>query len=285
MAQYALDIGQAEFQRGVLELSHRVPVIVDFWAPWCEPCKILKPLLERLAVEYSGRFVLVKINSDDNPELSQQLGVRSIPTVLAFRNGEVIDQFTGVRPESELRTFIDALLPSPADPLRAAAAELLAAGDQQGALEKLQEASELDPNNEEVRLDAAEILLAQQKTVDAQNLLDLTYSAGNARVEALRIKLSLATQPSTADSEALRLELAATPDKHQLRLELARADAAAGYYREALEGLLEIVRRDRSFEDDAGRKTMLQIFDMLSADPAHQPLVREYRRYLATLLN
>ena len=169
--------------------------------------------------------------------------------------------------------------------MRAAAAALAAAGDPQGALEKLREASELDPNNEDIRLDAAELLLEQRKLVDAQSLLDLTYSEGNARVQALRIRLALTTQPSSADSETLRQELAATPDKHQLRLELARADAATGYYREALDGLLEIVRRDRTFEDDAGRKTMLQIFEMLSADPTHQPLVREYRRHLATLLN
>lgn len=285
MASYALDLGPTEFQREVLERSHRVPVIVDFWAPWCEPCKILTPLLERLAVEYAGRFMLAKVNADDNPELSQQLGVRSIPTVLAFCNGEVVDQFTGARPESELRSFIDALLPSPAEPLRAAAAQLALAGDYRGALEKLQEAAKLDPNNEDVRLDAAEALLALQRPAEAQDLLDLTYSIDNNRVQALRIKLSLATQPSSADSDTLREELAAAPDQHHLRLELARADAAAGYYREALDGLLEIVRRDRSFNEDAGRKTMLQIFDILSADPSHQSLVREYRRTLAALLN
>ena len=285
MAQYALDIGQAEFQRAVIELSHRVPVIVDFWAPWCEPCKVLKPLLETLATEYGGRFVLAKINADDNPELSQQLAVRSIPTVLAYLNGEVVKQFSGALPEGELRKFIDALLPSPAEPLRAEALQLAATGDFASALTKIEAALAIDPDHEDMRLDSVELLLALQRQSEASALLDLTYHDANERAKALRIKLAFMAAHNGSDDEQLRRDLAQTPERHDLRLALARSDVAAGRYRQAFDGLLEIVRRERSFDDDAARKTMLQIFDMLAGQADEMALVREYRRLLAAALN
>ena len=145
MSEHALDVGLADFQQHVLEESRRRPVVVDFWAPWCEPCKSLKPILEKLAGEYGGKFLLVKINSDDNQDLATRYGVRGIPSVKAFINGEQADEFSGALPESEVRAFLDRLIPSPADELRKEAAELRLAGDMTAALQKLADASRLDP--------------------------------------------------------------------------------------------------------------------------------------------
>lgn len=154
-----LDVGVADFEQVVLEESNTRLVVVDFWAPWCGPCKSLKPILEKLAAEYAGKFLLAKVNSDDNQELATRYGVRGIPSVKAFINGEPVDEFSGALPEAEVRAFVDRLLPGPADEMRAQAAELRGSGDISGALQKLAEASMLDPDNVGIRLDATEIML------------------------------------------------------------------------------------------------------------------------------
>src|SRR5512135_2086458 len=147
------------FQRDVVDASHEVPVLVDFWAPWCGPCRALGPMLERLEQDAGGRFRLVKINSDENPELSAQFGVRSIPYVVAFVDGRPVDSFVGVLPESQLRAFIDRVAPNPSEIARRKAAALAEAGDRDGALASLRAALALDPASDEARLDLAALLL------------------------------------------------------------------------------------------------------------------------------
>ena len=142
MSTHALDISAANFQREVIDASRAVPVLVDFWAPWCGPCRVLKPVLEKLADQYQGRFRLAKVNSDDNPQLSAQYGVRSIPNVKAFVDGELVDEFLGAQSESAVRAFIDGLMPSPGEILRRQAAARSAAGDAAGALGLLEQAAE-----------------------------------------------------------------------------------------------------------------------------------------------
>jgi putative thioredoxin len=127
MAANAIDVSVADFDDKVLAASRAVPVVVDFWAPWCQPCRILKPILEKLAAEFGGRFILAKVNSDENQELSMRYGVRGIPAVKAFVNGEPVDEFTGALPEGQVREFIERLIPSPAEPPRAQALEATSA--------------------------------------------------------------------------------------------------------------------------------------------------------------
>ncbi|HYP68418.1 MAG TPA: co-chaperone YbbN [Thiobacillaceae bacterium] len=284
MSSHSLDVGLAGFEQNVIEESRKRPVVVDFWAPWCGPCKSLKPILEKLAEEYGGKFLLAKVNSDENHELSTQFGVRGIPAVKAVVNGEIVDEFTGALPESAVREWLDRLIPSPAEELRVQAAAKVAAGDAAGALQILGEASKLDPQNEWVRLDAAEVLFELGQDAEAQRLLDSLKgeAAGHPRAAQLKAKLSLAAGAEAGvDESTLLARIAANGNDLDARLKLANFHAANGNYPQAFEQLLEIVQRDRAFEDDVGRKTMLNLFTLLGADP----LVSEYRRKLAGALN
>ena len=140
MSPFIFDVGVAGFQSKVLDASRHTPVLVDFWAEWCAPCHTLKPVLKRLADEYGGRFLLAKVDSDQNRELAARYGVRGIPSVKAFVNGEMADEFTGALPEAQIRAFIDGLLPSPAEPLRIAAQEARAKGEPEVAASLLVDA-------------------------------------------------------------------------------------------------------------------------------------------------
>ncbi len=283
--QYAFDV--ADFQAQVIDASHRVPVIVDFWAPWCGPCKVLKPILEKLAAEYGGRFLLAKVNSDDHQELAARLRVRGIPNVKAFVSGKLADEFTGALPESQVREFIDALLPSPAEPLRREALAAAARGDTALARDLLARALAVDPRLEEARLDLAELALADGALAEAQELIAaLTPTVREAdRAAAIEARLKLAQAGGGMDVATLRERLAANPEDLASRVALANALALQHEYREALEHLLEVVRRDRKFDDDVGRKTLLTLFTLLGGDSRHDELVREFRTRLARLLN
>lgn len=287
MNPFSLDASTADFAEKVLAASARVPVLVDFWAEWCAPCRALKPVLEKLAAEYGGRFLLAKVNSDENPEIAARYGVRGIPNVKAFVNGEMVDEFTGALPEAQLRAFIDGLLPSPAEPLREAAHAARAKGELEVARSLLVDAAELDPGNEAVALDLAELHLEMQNLDAAQNLIDpLEHTVKDAdRWRALQARLKLLKAGGGADPTALAARVAAAPDDLDARLQLANALALAHDYRAALEHLLTLVRRDRGWRDEAARKAMLDLFTLLGADPRHEDLVREFRIQLARTLN
>lgn len=286
MSQFSYDVGIDNFEAAVLQASQEVPVVVDFWAPWCQPCQALKPMLEKLAEEYGGRFLLAKVNSDENPEIARQFGVRNLPTVKVVFQGRIVNEFTGALPEAELRAFIDNLTPSPAEPLRAEAVALLAEGKQEEALTILVQASQLDPKNETVRLDGVEILLALGRNEEAEALLGTDYTQLADRAQALRARLALAGEKiDTAELNGLDARLAANPNDHQARLDRSRALAAGCRYREALEDAMEVVRRDRFFNEGAPRKAMLELFEMLAGSEQYDDLVREFRRALSAALN
>jgi putative thioredoxin len=285
MPAHTIDVTENNFMQEVVEASRRAPVLVDFWAPWCGPCRSLGPILEKLAAEYQGRFRLAKVNSDENQALAAQFGVRGIPNVKAVVDGQIVNEFTGALPESAVREFIDALLPSPAEPLRQAALAAHARGEADATRKLLLEAIRLDPKHEQARLDLIGILIDAGDLAEAQRLLDEIMDAGKdrARIDSLAARLALAGNAAGgADEEALRARIAADAGDLAARLELAKLLTAKQDFRGALEELLEIVRRDRAFGEDAGRKTMLQVFNLLGPD---SDLVREYRGALSRAIN
>lgn len=285
MSQFAFDVSLQDFEAQVLQASLQTPVVVDFWAPWCGPCQTLKPMLEKLAEEYKGRFLLAKVNSDENPELAGHFGVRSIPSVKVVYQGQLVDEFNGALPEGQVRAFLDRIaLPAgqaEADP-RADAAALVAEGRLEDALAVLVAATREAPENEALRLDAIDVLIQLGNNDEAQQLLAGEYTQEAERANALRARLALAQ--GATDTAPLEAKLAADPDDHATRLELARAYAAQSRFREALDAALEVVRRDRFFDEGAGRKALLQFFEALSGEP-HDDLVREFRRKLSAALN
>jgi len=290
MSAHAYEVTVADFDDKVLAASRQVPVIVDFWAPWCQPCRILKPILEKLAAEYDGRFILAKVNSDENQELSARYGVRGIPAVKAFVGGQQVDEFTGALPEGQVREFIDRLIPSPAEPLREAALALAAAGDLAGARGKMVDAINLDPRNDTSYLDFIQLSLdlgSADALAEANELMAVVVDRARdrARVESLQARLRMASTAGDVDISALQTQLAQDANAHDARLQLAHALALQHDYRGALENLIEIVRRDRKWNDEAGRKGMLNLFTLLAAQPQYDDLVREFRIVLARTLN
>jgi putative thioredoxin len=280
---FARDITSADFDQVVIQGSRQAPVLVDFWAPWCGPCRALTPVLERLAQEYEGKFFLVKVNSDENPELAREYGIRSIPNVKAFVDGQLADEFLGALPESAVREFIDRLMPTPGELMRREAAARAAAGASDEALALLAGAAEKEPNNDAVHADRIELLLDLARVEEARAAVSRLgpLATRDPRVARALARLQLAGDAG-ADADALEQRMRANPDDLETRLRLAKLYAAQERYEPALEQLLEITRRDRSFGDDAGRKTMLAIFDLLQGQGE---LVNRYRRLLASALH
>ncbi|TPQ33814.1 thioredoxin [Cupriavidus pinatubonensis] len=279
------DVTLQNFEPEVIEASRQAPVLVDFWAPWCGPCRTLGPMLEKLEAEANGKWKLTKVNVDENQELAAHFGVRSIPHVVAFADGEAVDQFIGVLPESGLREFLSRLTPNPAQLALQDAQSLAAAGDRQAAGHAFQSLLALDPGSDAARLAYISFLLdgnalagaeAEFGRLSPQAAQEDAYAALRTRLEAMKGVSDL------PDEQTLTSRIAADPRDLPARLDLARLLIARQQYEPALEQLLAIVRMDRGFEDDVGRKTMISVFDMLGD---HPDVVSRWRRQLSTSLN
>ncbi len=285
MTPNIIDVTAATFDDAVLHGSQTVPIVVDFWAPWCAPCRTLAPVLEKLAAEYDGKFVLAKVNSDENQALAARFGVRGIPNVKAFVDGRLVDEFSGALPEPAVRDFIERLLPNPGEELRRAAMRDYAVGNATSALSKLDRVAELDPANRLAAVDRAEVLIALGRLEAARTALDSVdvLTRQEDRVKGLVARLNIAAGVEGApDAATLEARIAADGNDLDARLLLANLHAASQRYEPALSELLEVTTRDRRFRDDAGRKQMVALFSILGEE---NELVARYRRLLASVLN
>lgn len=281
----SIDTTLQNFQTDVIDASMEVPVLVDFWAEWCGPCKALGPVLEKLEKDYGGRFRLVKVDTEKEQQLAQHFRIRSIPAVYAFVGGQPVDQFQGALPEGKLREFIDRLMPNPADIEFEQAMTALDSGDQAAASSHVQKAIALDPANASARLLYAQLLLAGQDPKAAMTQVEALPAAARsdpqvaALVEQIKAAIDAARAP---EPTALLARVAAAPDDLAARLELAEYWIGFKEWEKAFEQLLEVVLRDRSFGDDAGRRRMVEVFDLASTQPQ---LVAQWRRRLGGALN
>jgi putative thioredoxin len=271
------------FAAEVIERSRSVPVVVDFWAPWCGPCRMLAPILEKLAAEYEGRFWLAKVNTEANPQLAYEFGVQSIPYVAALRDGAIVQEFAGALPESHVRKWLDRIVPSPAAALLAEA-EQLEARDLKAAEENVRRALELDPDSAAGRAALARVALRAGRTGEAKQLIEELERRGFLEPEAQRVKseLEVITVARAAGGiEAARSAAADRPEDLALQVRLAEALAAEGQYRDALDRCLDVIRRDKLGAGVQAKSAMLSILTLVSNDPE---LAGEYRRKMASAL-
>lgn len=281
--EYVIDVTDQTFATEVLERSKTVPVVVDFWAEWCGPCRMLGPILENLANEYQGQFILAKLDVDSNPQLAMQYQVQGIPAVKAFRNGEMVGEFTGAQPEPKVRQFIEGLVPSEADLLAKQGFEweqhdqpAMAEENYRGALAK-------KPDHYPAKIGLGRVLLNQGEVEEAVSILSSIPEGARERQVADALLAGADFQKHTAgQNEAdLKAKLEADPNDVASRYALGSLYATKQQYAQALDEFLEVIRRDRSYNDDGARKAMLAIFTIIGED---RPLTKKYRQLLANAL-
>jgi len=280
---WIVETSQETFQQDVIDRSADVPVVVDFWADWCQPCRLLGPVLEKLADEQRGKFVLVKANTEQMPDVAAAFGVSSIPAVFALRDGKVADQFLGLLPEQEIRAWLERLLPGEAENL-AAEARLLEPIDPEAAEARYRDALELMPSEASVKVGLARMLLAQDRLEEGRQVIGELAAAGvlDAEGEQLQAELVIRLEGTKAgDVAQCRAAVEVHPDDLSLQLGLAKSLAAAGEHEEAMRICLDLIQRDRQGQGEPARELMVYVFHLLGPE---SEATAQYRRKLTMAL-
>ena len=280
---FIIDVTRENYAQ-VMEASFQVPVLVDFWASWCQPCHALMPVLAKLAEEYQGKFLLGKLNTEEEQEIAAQFGIRSIPSVKLFRDGQPVDEFMGALPEQAVREFIDRHVARESDATVQQAHEELSAGNPDAAIALLKEARDADPDNPRITLTLAQAQVAVGDTTAAEATLDSLPASEQDKPEITSLRGHLFFEGQLAEAPAaaeLESRLAADPDDHEAHHLLALRKVVGQDFDGAVELLLQLMKKDRSFGDDAARNTLLKVFELLGDDPR----VGQYRRRMASLLH
>ena len=279
--EWIVDATLENFESAVIERSKDVPVVIDLWATWCQPCRQLAPILERLIQEQGGKIVLAKVNVDEQPEIAESFGVQSLPSVIVIRHGRPIDQFQGLIPEQEIRAWLENMLPSPAEE-HFTRGQALEENDPAGAAAAYREAARLAPENGLFQIQLARTLLAQDCNDECAGIISKLEERGYLEPDAEKIKSQLDLRSAAKEAggvEEARNAAEASPDDLSQQLKLADALAVGCQHQEALEICLTLIQRDKTGIGGEAKETMVKIFDMLEPD---SELVSTYRRKLAT---
>ncbi|EIJ41246.1 thioredoxin [Beggiatoa alba B18LD] len=281
---YIIDVNLQNFLTTVVEKSKETLVLVDFWADWCSPCKVLIPLLAKLADEYQGKFILAKVNIDEQPELAAQFSVRSVPTVKIFKQGKIVDEFLGVQPESALRTLLERHIERPVERLRQQAYDAYKQGNIPAAIQIIQTALASEPNYYPLHLDLANYYISNKQLEAAEKILQSlpVNIQADALFTQLSNKLNFAKIVVNAPSlETLNATLTTQENDVQARYQRGAYAVLHGEYENALADFLSVMRLNRRFEDDAGRKGLIAVFELLGNQG---DLVSRYRSKMSALL-
>ena len=282
---HIVEITPENFEQIIIQGSAERPVLVDFWAEWCAPCRALMPLLAKLADEYQGKFLLAKLNTEEQRELAARFGIRSLPTVKLFRNGRAVDEFMGALPESEVRAFLERHIPREVDLLLNQVDALLLQGDSEKAGQLIEQAKQIDPDYPRVQLSYARYKATLGELADAEKLLQALPLEEQMKPEVasmlarIHFDRTAQTSPSVAELQQI---LQNDPSNSEALYQLASHRIMETDYAAALELLLTLMQKDRQYEDDAGRKGMLQVFEMLGGEG---DLVKLYRSRMFNALH
>jgi putative thioredoxin len=282
--EHIVTIDETNASQLLIDESHNRPVVVDFWADWCEPCKVLMPMLEKIATEYEGAFLLAKVNADEQQNLSQQFGVRSLPTVMIIKDGQPVDGFTGAQPETAVREMLAKYLPAPWDGLLQLANEAMEKNDFAAAIAPLRQAWDESGQQHEITIAYAHCLIEAMRLDEAQTVLDSIRMADqDAAYEQLVAQLEIKREAAKSpEMDALEQKLAASPEDHTIRSQLAVQYTNVGRFKEALENLLLILQQDLNHADGATKKLFLDtMFSLGKGDP----LAAQYQRKLYSMLH
>jgi len=280
-----VDVTDDTFQAQVIEQSHRVPVLVDYWADWCGPCQMQMPVLHKLVEEYAGKFVLAKVNTDEQRGLARDHGIRSLPTMRLYKNGELAEEILAAQTESTLRILLDRFIERESDRLREQAMETYQRGERESALQMLRAARQAEPDNHQLTLDYARLCLRERRLQDVDELLLTLPRDIRDEPEAVQLRALLDFALGAADApplSTLEQTLAGNPDDMEARYQLGASYVLNDRMEDALEAFMYILQHDRTFRDDIGRKSLLAAFVLLGDEG---DLVNNYRRKLFTAMH